>query len=69
MRILPQWEMEFDVGKLEDYRRVMDTAQGSGLPVQAVLLVLWPKHCQQQRGAMYCVCPPGFRGNTFGIWL
>lgn len=69
MRILPQWEMEFDVGKLEDYRRVMDTAQGSGLPLSRLFYWYYGRSiANSNEGAMYCCVPlRDSGGNTFGI--
>src|SRR5690606_14548839 len=67
--ILPQWRMEIEVVNLEDYYRVMDTAQGSALPLSS--LYYWDlgrNLANSSESARYsCVPLRDSWGNIFGV--
>ena len=67
--ILPQWQMEFEVGKGDAYNKVLETAQASALPLSR--LYYWEHGSNisfDTESAMYCCVPlRDSRGRVFGI--
>lgn len=67
--ILPQWQMEFEVGKGDVYKKVLETSRGSALPLSR--LYYWqhgPNISFGSESAMYCYVPlKDSRGRVFGV--